>query len=71
MLKKDGRDTSRVPARSKVDASLSKSSSDDDNSTDNNKWTLDLDWLTKALEPAHQYFRWALPTGLFIFSGIT
>lgn len=63
VLKKDGRDTSRVPARSKVDASLSKSSSDDDDSIDNNKWTLDLDWLTKAFEPAHQYFSWALPTG--------
>lgn len=71
VLKKDGRDTSRVPARSKVDASLSKSSSDDDDSIDNNKWTLDLDWLTKAFEPAHQYFSWALPTGLFIFSGVT
>lgn len=29
------------------------------------KWRLELTWLTKALEPALQVCRWALPTGLF------
>ncbi|CAA0376395.1 putative fungal lipase-like domain, alpha/Beta hydrolase [Arabidopsis thaliana] len=37
------------------------SSSDED--TGDGKWKLDLAWLTKALEPAMQLRRWALPTG--------
>ncbi|KAL3517679.1 hypothetical protein ACH5RR_020268 [Cinchona calisaya] len=32
----------------------------------NNKWKLELAWLTKALEPALQFCRWALPTVFFI-----
>ncbi|CAN8286830.1 unnamed protein product [Cochlearia groenlandica] len=40
----------------------SDSSGDEDNSGDG-KWKLDLAWLTKALEPAIQLRRWALPTG--------
>jgi len=39
------------------------SSSDED--TGDGKWKLDLAWLTKALEPAMQLRRWALPTGLY------
>ncbi|CAI9107670.1 OLC1v1007083C1 [Oldenlandia corymbosa var. corymbosa] len=35
-------------------------SSSDDNS---NKWKLELDWLTKPLEPALQLCKWALPSG--------
>lgn len=38
-------------------------SSDED--TGDGKWKLDLAWLTKALEPAIQLRRWALPTGLY------
>ncbi|KAL1187978.1 hypothetical protein V5N11_007521 [Cardamine amara subsp. amara] len=39
----------------------SDSSSDED--TSDGKWKLDLAWLTRALEPAMQLRRWALPTG--------
>lgn len=37
--------------------------SGDEDVTDS-KWNLELAWLTKALEPALQLCRWALPTGL-------
>uniref|UniRef100_A0A1J3GGI5 Sn1-specific diacylglycerol lipase alpha n=1 Tax=Noccaea caerulescens TaxID=107243 RepID=A0A1J3GGI5_NOCCA len=37
------------------------SSGDED--TGDGKWKLDLAWLTKALEPAIQLRRWALPSG--------
>lgn len=41
-----------------------KYSSDEDDfvTNTNNKWKLELAWLTKALEPALQLCRWALPT---------
>ncbi|KAF8401857.1 hypothetical protein HHK36_012804 [Tetracentron sinense] len=54
----------RVPGKPKLncDSGLSKYSSDDDD-LDDNKWKLELSWLTKALEPALQLCRWALPTG--------
>ncbi|KAL3517676.1 hypothetical protein ACH5RR_020265 [Cinchona calisaya] len=44
---------------------FTKYSSDEDNFVTNNtnKWKLELAWLTKALEPALQLCRWALPTG--------
>ncbi|KAJ0258372.1 Alpha/beta-Hydrolases superfamily protein [Hirschfeldia incana] len=38
-------------------------SSGDEDTTSDGKWKLDLAWLTKALEPATQLRRWALPTG--------
>ncbi|XP_061366957.1 uncharacterized protein LOC133310085 [Gastrolobium bilobum] len=41
---------------------ISKYSSDDEVPSDN-KWKLELAWLTKALEPALQFCRRALPTG--------
>ncbi|XP_027189675.1 uncharacterized protein [Cicer arietinum] len=41
---------------------VSKYSSDEEDSSDS-KWKLELAWLTKALEPALQFCRWALPTG--------
>ncbi|KEH42566.1 putative lipoprotein lipase [Medicago truncatula] len=41
---------------------ISKYSSDEEDPSDN-KWKLELAWLTKALEPALQFCRWALPTG--------
>lgn len=43
---------------------FSKYSSDEDElvTNNNNKWKPELAWLTKALEPALQLCRWALPT---------
>ncbi|CAI8602865.1 unnamed protein product [Vicia faba] len=41
---------------------ISKYSSDEEDSSDS-KWKLELAWLTKAVEPALQFCRWALPTG--------
>lgn len=46
---------------------ISKYSSDEEDPSDN-KWKLELAWLTKALEPALQFCRWALPTGLLILT---
>lgn len=42
-----------------------KYSSGDEDYVDDTKWKLELAWLTKALEPALQLCRWALPIGLF------
>ena len=69
-LLKEATDASQVSLRSKVekmedDSRLSKYSSDEEDFTDG-KWKLELAWLSKALEPALQLCRWALPTGLFI-----
>nr|XP_023886816.1 uncharacterized protein LOC111998925 [Quercus suber]POE68144.1 sn1-specific diacylglycerol lipase beta [Quercus suber] len=66
-LLKEATDASQVSLRSKVekmedDSRLSKYSSDEEDFTDG-KWKLELAWLTKALEPALQLCRWALPTG--------
>ncbi|KAJ1417508.1 Fungal lipase-like domain [Sesbania bispinosa] len=41
---------------------ISKYSSDDEDTSDS-KWKIERAWLTKALEPALQFCRWALPTG--------
>ncbi|XP_047147455.1 uncharacterized protein LOC124819893 [Vigna umbellata] len=41
---------------------ISKYSSDDEDTSDS-KWKLELAWLSKTLEPALQFCRWALPTG--------
>ncbi|MED6108750.1 hypothetical protein PIB30_026970 [Stylosanthes scabra] len=38
-----------------------KDSSDDEDPPDN-KWKLELAWLTKAIEPAVQFCKWAMPT---------
>lgn len=49
-------------------AALDKSSSsDDDVNVSDPKWSLELNWLTKAIEPALQVFRSALQTGMLIF----
>ena len=48
------------------DSGLAKYSSDDEDLMGDSKWKLELAWLTKALEPALQVCRWALPAGLFI-----
>ncbi|KAK4441598.1 Sn1-specific diacylglycerol lipase beta [Sesamum alatum] len=39
------------------------SSEENDLSSDNNKWKPEIAWLVKALEPALQLYKWALPTG--------
>ncbi|KAL9264325.1 Diacylglycerol lipase-beta-like protein [Drosera capensis] len=53
-------DASTLPTRMKLGReSLSRYNSDDDD----NKWKSDLAWLTKAVEPALQLFRRALPVG--------
>ncbi|KAL9142938.1 hypothetical protein ABFS82_14G204000 [Erythranthe guttata] len=39
------------------------SSSDDDLGGYSNKWKPEIAWLGKALEPALQLYKWALPTG--------
>lgn len=53
-------DISTLPTRTKLGReSLGRYNSDDDD----NKWKSDLAWLTKAVEPALQLFRRALPAG--------
>ncbi|XVF71969.1 hypothetical protein PTKIN_Ptkin12aG0082900 [Pterospermum kingtungense] len=52
--KKDSFDTS---------SGLFKYSSGDEDFVGDTKWKLELDWLTKTLEPALQLCRWALPIG--------
>ncbi|KAF3436176.1 hypothetical protein FNV43_RR23268 [Rhamnella rubrinervis] len=54
--------TSKVQNKTDKDSGLTKYVSDDEGLSDN-KWKLELAWLTKALEPALQLCRWALPTG--------
>ena len=73
VVKQESNNVPQVSLRSKVekkvdkDSGLSKYTSDDkDLIGDNNNWKLELAWLTKALEPALQLCRWALPTGLFM-----
>lgn len=51
-------EANKTPNSSELD---SDSSGDED--TSDGKWKLDLAWLNKALEPATQLRRWALPTG--------
>ncbi|XP_074316108.1 uncharacterized protein LOC141652501 [Silene latifolia] len=47
----------------KLGHSINKYSSDDDDDVNDNKNKSELAWLTKAVEPALQFCRWALPTG--------
>ncbi|EXC31930.1 Sn1-specific diacylglycerol lipase alpha [Morus notabilis] len=61
---------SQVSSRSRVekkkvaeDSGLGKYNSDDEDLLGDSKWKLELAWLSKALEPALQLYRWALPTG--------
>ncbi|KZV32986.1 sn1-specific diacylglycerol lipase beta-like [Dorcoceras hygrometricum] len=39
------------------------SSGEDDVSTENHTWKSDIAWISKALEPALQLWKWAVPTG--------
>ncbi|XP_010262277.1 PREDICTED: sn1-specific diacylglycerol lipase beta [Nelumbo nucifera] len=65
---REGKDVSRVPVMPNLnkqinyDSRISKYSSDEENLNDN-KRKLEVDWIMKALEPAVQLYRWALPTG--------
>ncbi|KAH1136558.1 hypothetical protein GYH30_026853 [Glycine max] len=64
---KEEQETQQISFKSEVKKAdgndgISKYSSDDEDSLDS-KWKLELAWLTKALEPALQFCRWALPTG--------
>lgn len=54
-----------VDKKAGYDARLLKNSSSDEDSVGDTKWKLELAWLTKALEPALQLCRRALPIGLF------
>ncbi|XP_030499949.2 uncharacterized protein LOC115715249 isoform X1 [Cannabis sativa] len=55
---------SQVSLRSKVEkeSRVGTYVSDDDDLLGDNKWKVELAWITKALEPALQLCRWALPT---------
>ncbi|CAG7873783.1 unnamed protein product [Brassica rapa] len=68
----DSHDPNKTPNSSSSSSSLEnrrgvesgiESDSSGDEDTGDGKWKLDLAWLTKALEPASQLRRWALPTG--------
>lgn len=49
------------------DSELCKDSSDDEDFS-RKKWKLELAWLSKALEPALQVYKWALTKGFQFFS---
>lgn len=53
---------SEVKKKEDYNYGISKYSSDDEDPSDS-KWKLELAWLTKALEPALQFWRWPPPTG--------
>lgn len=72
---KEEQETRQISFKSEVKKAddnygISKYSSDDEDPSDN-KWKLEMAWLTKALEPALQLCRWALPTGLLSVNFIT
>ncbi|KAM0050857.1 putative fungal lipase-like domain, alpha/Beta hydrolase [Helianthus debilis subsp. tardiflorus] len=68
---KDEKDASVLPpisqqaSRTESNSVLNKDNSDEDDavSNNNNKWKLELAWLTKALDPALQLWKWPLPIG--------
>lgn len=55
----------KVEKKIEKEPGLSKYSSDDEDLSEG-KWKLELAWLSKAIEPALQLCRWALPTGIFV-----
>lgn len=65
-------ETTQVSLEKKVNNNtrVSKYSSDDEDQTDS-KWKLELAWLTRALEPALQLCRRALPTGLLTLEHVS
>lgn len=58
---KEAKDAPQVSFKSKVERAIGNDSSLSKQSCDND--LKDRNWLTKALEPALQLCRWALPTG--------
>ncbi|XAR58632.1 hypothetical protein NMG60_11014107 [Bertholletia excelsa] len=67
-LSKDVKDSSQLPVTPKLDKNTNYNSriwkyNPNDDDLSDNRWKLELDWLTKALEPALQLCRRALPTG--------
>ena len=68
---KEAKDVAQVSFKPEVDkkagydTSFFKYSSGDEDYVGDTKWKLELAWLTKALEPALQLCRRALPIGLF------
>lgn len=59
---------SQSPKSEREEASTSKSLKTKKTSSDENeltlwKWKVELDWLSKALEPALQLYKWASSTG--------
>ncbi|XP_007050343.2 PREDICTED: uncharacterized protein LOC18613178 [Theobroma cacao] len=66
---KEAKDEAQVSLKPEVnekagyDTRLFKYSSGDEDYIGDTKWKLELAWLTKALEPALQLCRWALPIG--------
>ncbi|KAL5561857.1 hypothetical protein UlMin_031604 [Ulmus minor] len=65
---KQEKDAPRVSSSSNVEKKLDKDSgigkyTSDEDLLGESKWKLELAWLSKALEPALQLCRWALPTG--------
>ncbi|GFZ13548.1 alpha/beta-Hydrolases superfamily protein [Actinidia rufa] len=68
-MSKKGKDKSQIPVLPEVDNNVNYdswirkySSSDDDDDLSDNRWKLELAWLTKALESALQLCRRVLPT---------
>ncbi|KAI7726084.1 hypothetical protein M8C21_019818 [Ambrosia artemisiifolia] len=65
---KDEKDASVLPpisqegSQAELNTGLNKDNSDDDDAT-GNKWKLELSWLTKALDPALQLWKWPIPIG--------
>ncbi|CAH8389823.1 unnamed protein product [Eruca vesicaria subsp. sativa] len=55
--------SSELENRRRAESGIESDSSGDEDTTSDGKWKLDLAWLTRALEPATQLRRWALPTG--------
>ena len=69
---KEEKENLKLPVRAEVgkraehESRVRKYSSDEDDLVDG-KWRLELAWLSKALEPALQLYRWALPSGWVCF----
>ncbi|KAL7226445.1 hypothetical protein ACSBR1_021525 [Camellia fascicularis] len=69
-VSKEAKNASQVSVTPKVDKNVNddsqiwKYSPNNDDDLSDSKWKLELAWFTKALEPALQLYRRAMPTGL-------
>lgn len=59
----EGKKDLKLPQRAEQESRVSNKYTSDDDDLGDGKWRLELAWLSKALEPALQLYRWALPTG--------